>query len=463
MATTAIWNIKGRIDIPAKYGMNPDKTLNPDWEKAEQEALNKAYSYIGSPTKTEHQYYVTGLNCSPAIAVEQMMGTKRRFGKLDGNTAYHGYQSFAPGEVTAEQAHEIGVKLAKKLWGDRFEVIVSTHLDKEHLHNHFLLNSVSFIDGRKYNDCKETYRLMRRTSDELCREYRLSVIEHPKQKGKHYAEWAAEKESRDTWRTVIREDIDRAIRESMSYPQFLRRLRDNGYTVVTTVKHTKIRPPGKERFVRLYKLGKGYTEEDIQRRILNQRHPDIPRNRPPLITRRRFRGIFCFSRPFSYRGLKGLYLHYLYLLRKYQRQKRPSPAAYPLREDRRRLSLLCEQARFLCGNRIETGEELQHFQQERENDISRLLDERREIANEKRRLGISPERLEEISKRSAEITAGLKALRREVRLCDGIAERSALLRSTLKALQMQEIKERKERIERGNRGRGGGSSRNHEY
>lgn len=154
MAATAIWKVKGNLGQVVNYAANPDKTT---FSPADLQGLRDVMNYATQDYKTEEQRYVSGVNCIPEIARGEMMAVKRQFGKEDGIIAFHGYQSFAPGEVTPEQAHEIGVKLARKLWGDRFQVIVATHLDKKHIHNHFVLNSVSFVDGKKYNDCKATY------------------------------------------------------------------------------------------------------------------------------------------------------------------------------------------------------------------------------------------------------------------------------------------------------------------
>ena len=142
-----------------------------------------------------------------------MIAVKKRFGKEGGVVAYHGYQSFAPNEATPEMAHEIGVRLAKVLWGEKYQVLVATHLDKEnHLHNHFVVNTVSFVDGIKYHRTEKDYFDMQRESDRLCREYGLSVIENPQRgKSKHYGEWRAEQEGRPTWRGLIKNDVDTAI------------------------------------------------------------------------------------------------------------------------------------------------------------------------------------------------------------------------------------------------------------
>lgn len=199
---------------------NPDKTTNPkfytDEDMTEQDGqeLSDVIHYAVNSRKTQKadnedcavvHRFVSGINCSPSTARDEMLAVKKRFGKENGTVAYHGYQSFAPGEATPEMAHEIGMKLAARLWGDRYQVIVATHLDKEnHLHNHFVLNTVSFVDGIKYHRTKKDYHDMQTVSDELCREYRLSVIENPQYgKAKQYGEWRAEQEQRPTWRGLI--------------------------------------------------------------------------------------------------------------------------------------------------------------------------------------------------------------------------------------------------------------------
>lgn len=216
MATTSIWRVKGWLGKVVIYVENPDKTENPAfYEKQEMtdrqtQGLSDVIDYAVSSEKTKvtdeatevMQQFVSGVNCHPATAREEMIAVKKRFGKEDGTVAYHGYQSFAPGEATPEMAHEIGAKLAQQLWGDKYQVIVATHLDKDsHLHNHFVVNTVSFLDGLKYHRTEKDYYEMQKASDALCREYNLSVIENPQRgKSKQYGEWRAEQEGRPTWR-----------------------------------------------------------------------------------------------------------------------------------------------------------------------------------------------------------------------------------------------------------------------
>ncbi len=155
MATTKIWDVKGWLGKVVIYIENPAKTENPAfYQKAdmtETQGLTDVIEYAVNSNKTEMQYYVSALNCSTLTARNEMMAVKKRYGKEDGIVVFHGYQSFAEGEVTPDMAHEIGVRLAEELWGERFQVLIATHLDKaNHIHNHFVLNSVSFLDGRRY-------------------------------------------------------------------------------------------------------------------------------------------------------------------------------------------------------------------------------------------------------------------------------------------------------------------------
>lgn len=153
MAVTSIWRVKGWLGKVVVYIENPDKTTNPayyekaDMTERECQELDDVIAYAVNSEKTQQanqeeevvERFVSGVNCHPATARMEMMAVKKRFGKEEGTVAYHGYQSFAPGEATPEIAHRIGVELAQRLWGDRYQVVVATHLDKEnHLHNHFV-------------------------------------------------------------------------------------------------------------------------------------------------------------------------------------------------------------------------------------------------------------------------------------------------------------------------------------
>ena len=169
-------DIKGRIDTLINYAANPEKTEGQHYSENQIKALHDVMDYASDDYKTERSLYVSGVNTTPDTAKQKMHQTKLRYGKMDVIVAFHAIQSFKPGETTPDIAHEIGKKLAKEMWGDRFEVVIATHLNKEHLHNHFVINSVSFADGKKYYDNTANYNLMKKISDRLCAEYNLSVI-----------------------------------------------------------------------------------------------------------------------------------------------------------------------------------------------------------------------------------------------------------------------------------------------
>ena len=178
MATTKIWKIQKRLDHVIDYATNEEKTRKKSnqYRMDKFDSIRQVMTYATNPDKTEKQFYTTGINCEVKDAVKQMQLVKMIYGKENGILAFHAYQSFDEGEVTPEIAHQIGVKLAIEMWGDRFQVVVSTHLNTEHLHNHFVINSVSFKDGKKYYSNLTNTALLRKTSDEICEEYGLSVF-----------------------------------------------------------------------------------------------------------------------------------------------------------------------------------------------------------------------------------------------------------------------------------------------
>ena len=439
MATTAIWNIKDRLDRVINYAVNPEKTENMDFQE-----LHNVLEYTQEDAKTEQQFYVTGINCQSAIACEQMSHTKLQHQKTGGILAFHGYQAFAPGEATPETAHTIGVKLAEELWGDRFEVLVATHLDKHHLHNHFVLNSVSCKDGKKFYANIATYAKMRKTSDKLCREYSLSVIENPKSnKSSHYAEWKTEQEGKPTWRGLIRADVDSVIAASMTFTQFIAALQKQGYEVKTNRKYMAVRPPGKERFVRLKTLGDDYTEEAIKQRLLQNRIPKKPEVLPePKPKHGRLKG--PLKPAIRLTGLQALYFHYLYKMGILPRTRASAKRMhFLLREDIRYMDTLIAQTRLLGKNQIETREQLTAYQTGLEKEIDALCNTRNTVYNRIRRCNYDDE-ITEYKLQIAGLSKQISSLRREVKLCIDILDRSDEMQEKLSQVYREENKQRKE-------------------
>ena len=267
MPITSIWPIKGSYVQALSYIANPMKTEAKDGIVAE---LEDVLDYVSNGEKTNQKYYVTGINCDPDSATESFRKTKIAFGKSDGVLAFHAIQSFKPGEVNAALTHQIGVELAAKMWGDKFEVVVCTHLDKDHPHNHFVVNSVSWVDGKKFDNSRKDYQRFSSLSDDLARQYGLSVIDKPQGKSRHYAEWKSDQEYKPTIRSMIKEDIDYVISESESFKEFEINLRKLGYEIKRG-KYLAVKAPGGKRFIRLYKLSavEDYSEETIKEKILN--------------------------------------------------------------------------------------------------------------------------------------------------------------------------------------------------
>ena len=184
MAVTSIWPIHRRVDKVIDYVRNPEKTTEAGLpELAALHAVDNVVEYAADEMKTERRSYVSCLNCREDTAAAQFMETKRLWGKPGGRVCYHGYQSFKADEVTAETAHEIGVRLAEELWGGRFEVVVATHCNTGHYHNHFVINSVHYENGRKLRQNPGTLTKLRSLSDGICQQYGLSVLEPYKKDG----------------------------------------------------------------------------------------------------------------------------------------------------------------------------------------------------------------------------------------------------------------------------------------
>ena len=318
MGITKIISIKEQLGARLDYVTNSEKTH-----------LATDITYVTNPEKTEQSFFVSAINClTAASAFDEMMNTKIRFGKTDGVQGFHIIQSFAPGEVTPEQAHNIGQEFCKRLLGDRFEAVIGTHLDKAHLHNHIIINSVSHIDGKKYHSSyQHYYREIRKISDELCAEHHLKVIE-PKGKGNHYAVWKAEKAGNPTLSQMLRDEIDLVIRDCFDFPDFLNLLEKKGYAVSRNPnrKYLTVRPPGAKRNFRLDRLGAGYTVEDIRRRIQEQQRAilegRVSAYQPLPVRRYRFSGSWKTVRKKKITGFYALYLRYVYLLRRYKKPTR---------------------------------------------------------------------------------------------------------------------------------------------
>ena len=458
MAVTSIWPIKGRVDRVINYARNPEKTTEGSYEElASLHAVDDVLEYAANDMKTERRSYVSCLNCEEETAAHQFIETKKLWqrisgrDKMGGRVCFHGYQSFKANEVTAEIAHEIGVKLAQELWGDRFEVVVATHCNTGHYHNHFVLNSVSFADGLKFDNTPADYARMREVSDRLCREYAISVIENPGGRAKSYGEWQAEQNGKPTHRGSIRADIDRAIRASTTERDFLRVMGEMGYQLKTRgkggkpLKYPALKPPDASGYFRFHKLGKGYSLEQIKERILQnlQKQVPFPEVEHRLPRRYRVRG----NPRKKVTGLRALYFRYCYEL--HIIVKRPASVkrvSFLLREDIAKLDRLDAETRFLGKRHIGTIGELTTCREQSSAEIDALTTQRQELRKELRRLNRQGDTIaaDEVKQKISAISSRLKVLRKEVVLCDGIAQRSGQVKENLERLVDQKQTERKE-------------------
>ena len=220
MAVTKIKRIRGNPGDPLSYIGNPEKTRNRGFSEADRQAMADIIAYAADEKKTEKQYFTTGINCDVENAREQFNITKLSFNKTGGIVCGHCMQSFDGYEVTPEEAHEIGVQMSKELWGDRFQIVVATHLNTNNVHNHIVFNSVSFVDGKRFHFCTEETMRIRAVSDRICRERNLSVIEHPEGKRVPYSLYKMEKAGMPTRYNVARQALDEAISVSANMEDF---------------------------------------------------------------------------------------------------------------------------------------------------------------------------------------------------------------------------------------------------
>ena len=443
MAVTKIWDIRGNLSNSLRYVQNAEKTYNPDFD-SDLQTLGDVMSYAENEEKTEKKYYVSALNCNTTCAREQFINVKKAFDKEGGIIAYHAYQSFAPDETTPEQAHRIGVELAERLWGDRFQVIVATHLNSHCLHNHFVINSVSFRDGGRYHDCRDTYRILRQTSDEICKAHGLSVVEQPHNVKDPTYLHRADMAGMPTRHNLARQAIDEAISKSCTMREFEMYLRRLGYSTQFNPrrKYWTITPAGNTKPIRLARLGEEYTNERIMERV---------RENPQTVRMQTFqRGsgrqkqyllLIRKDRIKKVGGLKGRYLRLCYelgYLPKY-RQK-PNSVHHLLKDELMKMDEISRQTRFLCRENITTAEELQLSTEHRQLEVERLTEKRDELRKEIRRR-IPVEQKELCKEQISEITGQLKLLREELKLCEGIRQRSEEIREKLEVIDKEERKE----------------------
>ena len=448
MAVTKIWRVRGKADQVIDYASNPEKTKK-NLSEEELADIADVLEYADDAVKTEAHYYTTGINCDKARAKEEFSLTKTRFGKQGGIVAIHGYQSFEEEDLSPEEAHVIGVQLARELWGDQFQVIVATHLNTGHVHNHFVINSVSYKDGKRFHMCTDRYLELKDASDRLCREHQLSVIEHPSGKGRNYRLHQMEKEGMPTRYSVARAAIDAAISCSVNMEEFKHEMKMLGYKIQFSPnrKYWTVTIPGWEKPIRIHRLGEDYTKERIMERVYEN----------DISVRQKKLQMYEF-RPNGYRmpgrihrinartGLEKLYLRICYemgYLPKYV--QKPLKVHRVFKEELLRCEQYSRQASLLGEHGIKTGEDLSAYIGTLQRKMDELSSRREQLRRYVKR-SIPEKEREEGKAEVKQLTEKIRQVRSELKLCRDIQERSGILEQKLAVIDAE--RQPKERTER---------------
>lgn len=385
--------------------------------------------------KTEEFFYVSGINCEIETALQQMNQTKRLFNKTKGILGFHGYQSFKEGEVTPELAHEIGVKLANEMWGDRFEIVVSTHLNTKHLHNHFIVNSVSFIDGMKFYSNRSSTARLREIGDDLCKEYGLSVLdEKPTSKGRIYFPYYLKNTNRNNYYKKTKRDIDIAIAKSSNYKEFIEILSSMNYEVQNRYGKLSVRNLDYKRNIRIERyFGEEYSIDNIKSRILEEEYiENVSQNN---------KGFYKKSFSHKYHGIVALYRYYCYLLKVYP-NKKYNNYTY-IKDDVMKLEKYNLIIRMFDREQITDDESFRKYEIMINNKYDDLINIRKKLRKQFSSINNEQEKIR-IMKKIKEINEELPKLKKEIDLCNEINVESISIKEKIEGLEKENQKERNE-------------------
>ena len=416
MAVTKIWKVKDRLDITIDYAVNGEKT--------------------------EEKLYVSGINCMPDTSYREMINVKKQFFKVDGIQCFHAVQSFVKGEISPELAHEIGMKLAEELWGDKFQVVVTTHLNTYNLHNHFVLNSVSFLDGKRFCNTKKDYAIMRKTSDRLCEEYGLNVLSQ-EEKYNRYATSSLYKE-------LMKDSIDYAIVNAKDYNEFVKILQDLGYVITDKNETLSIRRDPYKRNTRIERqFGSKYSRENIYKRIL-ETQPLSPYSSTPMVLITRTYENYNKHKEKHYKNKGSIgYLMYQYeklfgINTENTLKSKITRMPPKLIAELKQLDEFSNQARFLARYNINTSQNLLEFEKLAYEKANPLKSKRENLWKKHKRAKTNEEK-QTIENEIIQISKQITPITEEIKLCNNIMQRV----DKIKQVQLHEqIEQEKSQFEK---------------
>ena len=440
MATTGFWPVYNHLKETIAYAENPDKTVD---RRFLDDDLWQTLRYIENSDKTDRTMYVSAINCPKQKAYEYMMRTKRRFHETGKIVGYHGFQSFAAGEVAPEEAHRIGVETARRMWGDQYEVVVTTHLNTDNLHNHFCWNSSSFVTGKKYRNQIKDHRRLREVSDAVCQEYGKSVLQNAPFYGGEKGSYWIHKSGGKTHRDILREDLERCLREAYSLQDLNRRMNALGYVCDFNPNHTHwtVRAVDWERAVRIDKLG--FTKERLVKELDGHKlwgyssinrvgfyMLDHPIYKPPIqpVNKELKRLEYLLPQPNTAADVAALMIINLFLilmlLIKLARERNDyTPQTPGLRKLITEAPKIEQEYRLLIDNKISSMQELYDFHDDLEAQIKALEAQRQKIRNKLRRCS-DPNEKSALKQQAKNITKQLTPLRKQNKIAERIEHRA---------------------------------------
>lgn len=435
MAITKIWAVKDDLNRVLNYIKNENKI-----KEEMSDGLKEVLTYTTQGYKTNEKEYITGINCDPKNALTQMMNTKLSYNKMDGRLAFHAVQSFKPGELTPDECHKLGIQLAKQMWGNRFEVVVSTHLAKKHLHNHFVVNSVSWVDGKKYDNKKADIDHFREINDAICKEHGLNVIDKPSGKAMNYGEWNAEKNDGIYFRKIIGYDVDSVLSYARDPDQFVEGLEAMGYEVDLSKTHWTLKHPQAKRPMRFYKLSKDgrYNKEHI----LNQLNTSLLNPMSPVSD-------FIVSKEYipdpnkpKAKGIKAMYIKYCFMLGIYRKKGSKQTYISPeIRKDLIYLEKITEQNTFVGKHNIETMDDVLVFQNNMNELVDTWMNQRRSIYNKIKRCRNSDLK-QQLENDKDTLTTKIAHGKKELRICKDIIAKVPDIEEKIKQVnELENIRE----------------------